>query len=92
MNQNTGKSLFFALTSGLLLGIPWVIPSFFPLIFMAWVPLLQLEMEVHDNRNRYTLFNYAFAGFLLWNILGSGLALVQPGKCSGYGAEADPMG
>lgn len=71
MNQNTGKSLFFALTSGLLLGIPWVIPSFFPLIFMAWVPLLQLEKEIHDNRNRYVLFNYALAGFLLWNILGS---------------------
>ena len=38
---------------------------------MAWVPLFQLEKEIHDNRNRYALFNYAFAGFLLWNILGS---------------------
>ena len=27
---------------GLLLGIPWMIPFFFFLIFMAWVPLLQL--------------------------------------------------
>ncbi|MCD6293506.1 MAG: hypothetical protein J7M20_00975 [Deltaproteobacteria bacterium] len=71
MNQNTGKSLFFALTSGLLLGIPWMIPSFFFLIFVVWVPLLQLEKEIHDNRNRYALFNYVFAGFLLWNILGS---------------------
>ena len=78
---------------GLLLGIPWMIPFFFFLIFMAWVPLLQLEKEIHDKPtppkslradsakaaatagrpglNRYALFNYAFAGFLLWNILGS---------------------
>ncbi|MBW2708497.1 MAG: apolipoprotein N-acyltransferase, partial [Deltaproteobacteria bacterium] len=71
MNTNTRKNLSLALTGGLLLGIPWIIPSFFFLIFMAWVPLLQLEKEIHDNRDRYALFNYAFAGFLLWNILGS---------------------
>ena len=57
--------------SGLLLGIPWMIPSFFFLIFIALVPLLQLEKEVHNNRNHYALLNYAFSGFLLWNILGS---------------------
>ena len=93
MNTNTRKNLFLALTSGLLLGIPWIIPSFFFLIFFAWVPFLQLEKEIHDKptppkslradsakaaatagrpgRNRYALLNYAFAGFLLWNILGS---------------------
>ena len=71
MNQNIRKNLSFALTSGLLLGIPWMIPSFFFLIFMAWLPLFQLEEEVHHNRNRYSLFNYAFAGFLLWNVIGS---------------------
>ena len=71
MNTNTRKNLTYALTSGLLLGIPWIIPSFFFLIFIAWVPLFQLEETLHNNRNRFALFNYAFAGFLLWNILGA---------------------
>ncbi len=71
MNQSIRKNLSLALTSGLLLGVPWIIPSFFFLIFVAWVPLLQLEKDLHKNRNRYTLFNYALAGCLLWNILGS---------------------
>ncbi len=74
MNSNIRKDLSFALAGGLLLGIPWVIPVFFFLIFIAWVPLFQLEADIHDhpdNRNPYALFNLAFAGFLLWNILGS---------------------
>ncbi|HIJ36639.1 MAG TPA: apolipoprotein N-acyltransferase, partial [Deltaproteobacteria bacterium] len=71
MEPNIRKNLSFALSSGLLLGIPWVIPSFFFLIFIAWVPLFQLEEDIRHNRNRYALFNYAFVGFLLWNILGS---------------------
>ena len=71
MDANIRKSFSFALTSGLLLGIPWIFPSFFFLIFIAWVPLFQLEEDIRHNRNRYALFNYAFAGFLLWNILGT---------------------
>ena len=71
MDTNIRKNLFYALTSGLLLGIPWIIPPFFFLIFIAWVPLFQLEEDICHNQNRYALFNYAFAGFLLWNILGS---------------------
>jgi apolipoprotein N-acyltransferase len=70
MDTNIRKNLSFALTSGLLLGIPWIIPPFFFLIFIAWVPLFQLEEDICHNQNRYALFNYAFAGFLLWNILG----------------------
>jgi apolipoprotein N-acyltransferase len=71
MNISIRKNLFLALTSGLLLGIPWIIPSFFFLIFIAWVPLLQLEKELHNNRNHYALLNYAFAGFFLMNVLGA---------------------
>ena len=66
---NIRRNLSMALTSGLLLGIPWVIPSFFFLIFFAWAPLLQLEEDIH--RNRYAVLNYGFVAFLLWNILGS---------------------
>ena len=71
MEPTIRKNLSFALTSGLLLGIPWILSSFFFLIFIAWVPLFQLEENIRHNRNRYGLFNYAFFGFLLWNILGS---------------------
>ena len=71
MNTNTGKNLFLALTSGLLLGIPWIVPSFYFLIFIAWVPFFQLEKNLHNNRNRHALLNYVFPGFLLWNLLGA---------------------
>ena len=71
MNTNTGKNLFLALTSGLLLGVPWIIPSFFFLVFIAWVPFFQLEKNLHNNRNRHALLNYVFPGFLLWNLLGA---------------------
>ena len=71
MNTDTRKNLTLALTSGLLLGIPWIIPSFFFLIFIAWVPFLQLEKDIHNNRNRHALLNYAFAGFFLMNVLGA---------------------
>ena len=54
-----------------MLGIPWVIPSFFFLIFLAWIPLFQLEQELYEHPDRYVLFNYVLAAFLMWNILGS---------------------
>ncbi len=71
MDKNTLNNLFLCLTSGLLLGLPWSVTPLFFLIFIAWVPLLLLEEETRDQPNRYTLFNYAFVSFLLWNIVGT---------------------
>ncbi len=71
MKQSSIKNLFFALIGGFLLGIPWIGRSLFFMVFLAWIPLFQLEEKLHDGGNPYALFNYAFAGFLLWNILGS---------------------
>jgi apolipoprotein N-acyltransferase len=71
MDYNTTRNLFLSLTSGLLLGLPWALPPLFFLVFIGWTPLLLLEEETRDHPNPYTLFNYAFVGFLLWNILGS---------------------
>jgi apolipoprotein N-acyltransferase len=71
MKMNIRKNIFLALTSGLLLGVPWTVPPLFFLIFVAWVPLLQLEAEARYNTNPYTIFNYSFLSFLLWNILAS---------------------
>jgi len=65
------KNIFLALTSGLLLGLPWYVSPLFFLIFIAWVPLLMLEEETRDHPNPYAIFNYAFVSFLLWNILGT---------------------
>ncbi|OQY08249.1 MAG: apolipoprotein N-acyltransferase [Desulfobacteraceae bacterium 4572_123] len=71
MDMNIRKNVFLILTGGLLLGIPWVVSSLFFLIFIAWLPLLELEEEVRDHANPYLLFNCSFASFLLWNILGT---------------------
>jgi apolipoprotein N-acyltransferase len=69
--MNIRKNLFLALTSGLLLGLPWSASTLFFLVFMAWVPLLLVEEDVRHHANTYAVFNYAFVGFLLWNILGT---------------------
>lgn len=71
MDIRIRKNTFLALTSGLLLGLPWMFSSLFFLIFIAWVPLFLLEAETRHHANPYILFNYAFIGFLLWNILGT---------------------
>ena len=71
MDIKIRKNILLALTSGLLLGLPWSIASLFFLIFVAWVPLFQLEEETRHQENPYTIFNYSFVSFLLWNILGT---------------------
>ena len=71
MDRSTTRNLFLSISSGLLLGIPWSVSPLFFLIFIAWVPLLFLEKETRRDPNPYTLFNYAFLSFLLWNIMGT---------------------
>lgn len=69
--MNIKIKLFLALLSGLLLGMPWSDSDLFWLVFLAWVPLLVLEEDLRQHPNPYTVFNYAFVSFLLWNILGT---------------------
>ncbi|MBW2438072.1 MAG: apolipoprotein N-acyltransferase [Deltaproteobacteria bacterium] len=71
--MNIRKNIFLALTSGLLLGLPWSVSSLFFVVFIAWVPLLLLEekVRIHHHANAYAIFNYAFVSFLLWNIIGT---------------------
>jgi apolipoprotein N-acyltransferase len=69
--MNIRKSICFALTSGLLLGLPWSVSPSFWVVFIAWVPLLLLEEETRHHANPYAIFNYAFVSFLLWNIIGT---------------------
>ncbi len=67
--MNIRRNMFLALTSGLLLGQPWWSSTLYFVIFIAWVPLLLLENEIRHHKNPYAIFNYAFVGFLLWNII-----------------------
>ncbi len=69
--MNIRKNIFLALISGFLLGMPWADSSLFFVIFIAWVPLLIIEEKTRHHPNPYVIFNCAFAGFLLWNILGT---------------------
>jgi apolipoprotein N-acyltransferase len=70
-DPSASRNLGLSLAGGLLLGLPWSVTPLFFIIFIAWVPLLLLEEETRDHPNRYVLFNYAFVGFLVWNILGT---------------------
>ena len=65
------NNIFLALTSGLLLGLPWSVTDLFFLVFFAWVPLLLSEAKTRHHPNPYAIFNYAFVSFLLWNIIGT---------------------
>jgi len=69
--MNTRKNIALALTGGLLLGLPWSVSALFFLVFIGWVPLVLLEAQISHHPNRLAIFNYAFAAFLLWNIIGT---------------------
>ena len=69
--MNIKRNIILALTSGLLLGLPWSVSALFFVVFFAWVPLLLLEADIRHHPNPYAIFNYAFISFLLWNILGT---------------------
>ena len=64
-------NISLALASGLLLGLPWSASSFLFVVFIAWVPLLQVEKQNGHHANPYAIFNYAFISCLLWNIIGT---------------------
>ena len=64
-------NIFLALTGGLMLGLPWSAASLFFVVFIAWVPLLQVEKESGNVANPYAVFNYAFICCLVWNGIGT---------------------
>ena len=69
--MNIRNNICLALTTGLLLGLPWSVSALFFLVFFAWIPLLHSEDKVRHHPNSYAVFNYAFVAFLLWNIMGT---------------------
>ena len=65
------KRYILSITSGLVLGLSWVeITNFFPLIFIALVPLLWIEEEVYKKRYRSSkVYIHGVISFLIFNLV-----------------------
>ena len=60
------KKLLLALLSGVLLAFSWPSIGIFPLIFIAFVPLLILEKEMVNSKH---VFGYSFLTFFIFNVI-----------------------
>ena len=66
------KKLALSAATGLLLWISWPEGGWTPLIFVALIPLLQLEWEIHSDgrgRKNLRLFGYSFLAIGIWHLL-----------------------
>ena len=64
------KLLLYSILSGLLLWAAWPMSPAFPLIFVAWVPLLFAENLITKNYQKTgrKAFLYSYITFLVWNV------------------------
>lgn len=63
---------FLAALSGVILSLGWPPGGFAPLLFIAFVPLLLVEYEIHSNSAAYkgvSLFGAAYTAFFTWNLI-----------------------
>ncbi|MGA0444436.1 MAG: apolipoprotein N-acyltransferase [Flavobacteriaceae bacterium] len=70
--RGTQNPLILALASGLLLGFAWPTEGITLLIFIALVPLLQLELRIRNDNKQFKalrVFAYSYLSFLLWNLI-----------------------
>jgi len=61
----------YSIISGLLLAFSWPATGFFPLVFIAWLPLLFVEDYLRNekkNNRKLKLFGLAYLSFIVWNI------------------------
>jgi apolipoprotein N-acyltransferase len=64
------KTLSLSLFTGLLLSVAWPVDGFYPLIFIAWVPLLMAEQQLKQTGKTHVVFLFhSFMAMLLWNVL-----------------------
>jgi apolipoprotein N-acyltransferase len=62
--------LFLSVLSGLLFSFGWFPHGIFPLLFIAFVPLLIIENHFYKNKIKSaSLFGYTYLAFFIWNIL-----------------------
>jgi len=60
------------LVSAILLWLSWSPNGYWPLIFVAFIPLLSVELEYTKNKYEKTnsaFFGYSYLTFLIWNLL-----------------------
>ena len=71
--MSISKKLLYALSSGFLLAIGWPsIGSFFPILFVALVPLFLLERSVSENQlsgKKERLFPFVYLSLFTFNII-----------------------
>ena len=60
------RKLFLAILSGLLFAFSWPSIGIFPLIFVAFIPLLILEKESENGKQ---VFWYSFLTFFIFNAI-----------------------
>jgi apolipoprotein N-acyltransferase len=68
MNRKIRWSL--AISSGVLLGLPWILSFAGPIVFIALVPLIILSDHlIEKQENLGKLPGYYFLSFLIWNLI-----------------------
>ena len=65
------KKVFLSVLSGLLLAFSWPETGVFPLIFIAFIPLLILEKWISERGGKasWKVFGYSFISFFIFNII-----------------------
>ena len=65
------KLLFLSILSGLLLSFSWPEIGVFPLIFVAFIPLLLVEKHILESggRTSWKVFGYSFITFFIFNLI-----------------------
>jgi len=64
--------LLLSICSGLLLGFAWPEIGYWPLIFIAWIPLFIISERLVQRQSSMQVlkaFGYAYLSFLLWNFI-----------------------
>ena len=64
------KKLLFSIFTGILLSFAWPVDGFYPIIFIAWIPLLMLESSLSTaGKTRASFMGYSLLSMLIWNVL-----------------------
>ena len=65
------RKIILSVLSGLLFAFSWPTLGFFPLIFIAFLPLLILEQEIcsKSSNSSLQLFGFSFLSFFIFNII-----------------------
>ncbi|MBT7480805.1 MAG: apolipoprotein N-acyltransferase, partial [Flavobacteriales bacterium] len=65
------RKILLSVLSGLILAFSWPETGVFPLIFIAFIPLLILEKEISESgeKTSWKVFGYSFISFFIFNII-----------------------